>query len=69
MPQYISPTCTYQRYFLSDPPKLLLFYRIYQSLALFDGQYIDQIDYVAMVSPLGSVLATIFMYHFEENGQ
>ena len=33
---------------------------------LFDGQYYDQIDGVAMGSPLGPVLANIFMCHFEE---
>ena len=33
---------------------------------LFDGQYDDQIDGVAMGSPLGPVLANIFMCHFEE---
>ena len=32
----------------------------------FDGQYNDQVDDVAMGSPLGSVLANIFMCHFEE---
>jgi len=33
---------------------------------IFDGQYYDQIDGVAMGSPLGPVLANIFMCHFEE---
>ena len=33
---------------------------------LFYGQYYDQIDGVAMGSPLGPVLANIFMCHFEE---
>jgi len=33
---------------------------------VFDGQFFDQIDGVAMGSPLGPVLANIFMYHFEE---
>ena len=33
---------------------------------LFDGKYYDQIDGVAMGSPLGPVLANIFMCHFEE---
>ena len=34
---------------------------------IFDGQYYDQIDGVAMGSPLGPVLANICMYHFEES--
>ena len=33
---------------------------------MFDGQHYDQIDGVAMGSPLGPVLANIFMCHFEE---
>ena len=33
---------------------------------LFDDQYYDQIDGVAMGSPLGPVLANICMCHFEE---
>ena len=33
---------------------------------VFDGQYYDQVDGVAMGSPLGPVLANIFMCHFEE---
>ena len=33
---------------------------------LFDDQYYDQIDGVAMDSPLGPVLANIFLCHFEE---
>ena len=34
---------------------------------IFDGQYYDQIDGVAMGSPLGPVSANIFMCHFEES--
>ena len=34
---------------------------------MFDGLYYDQVDGVAMGSPLGPVLANIFMCHFEEN--
>ena len=33
---------------------------------LFGDQYYDQIDGVAMDSPLGPVLANIFLCHFEE---
>ena len=33
---------------------------------VFDGQYYDQIYGVAMASPLGRVLANIFMCDFEE---
>ena len=33
---------------------------------MLDGQYYDQIDGVAMGSPLGLVLANIFMCDFEE---
>ena len=33
---------------------------------IFNGQYYDQIDGVAMGSPLGSFLANIFTCHFEE---
>ena len=33
---------------------------------MFDGQYYDQVDGVAMGSPLGPVLANICMCHFEE---
>ena len=37
-----------------------------KSSFVFDGQYYDQIDGVAMGSPLGPVLANIFMCNFEE---
>ena len=60
-------------YSLSDPPTLprsvlqrLLEFATKKSHFLFDGQYYDQIDGVAMGSPLGPVLANIFMCHFEE---
>ena len=55
-------------YSLSDPPTLprsvlrkLLEFTTKKSHFLFDGQYYDQIDGVAMGSPLGPVLANIFM--------
>ena len=60
-------------YSLSDPPTLpravlhkLLEFATKRSHFLFDGKYYDQIDGVAMGSPLGPVLANIFMCHFEE---
>ena len=60
-------------YSLSDPPTLprsflrkLLEFATMTTHFLFYGQYYDQIDGVAMGSPLGSVLANIFMCHFEE---
>ena len=37
-----------------------------QHFFVFDGQYYDQIDGVAMGSPLGPVFANIFMCNFEE---
>ena len=58
---------------LTDPPALprvvlrkLLEFATKKSHFLFDGKYYDQIDGVAMGSPLGSVLANIFMCDFEE---
>ena len=61
-------------YSLSDPPTLpravlqkLLEFATKKSHFLFDGQYYDQIDGVAMGSPSGPVLANIFMCHFEES--
>ena len=35
-------------------------------VSLVDGDYSDQVDGVAMWSPLGPVLANIFMCNFEE---
>ena len=65
--------CLDKLYSLSDPPTLpravlhkLLEFATKRSHFLFDGQYYDQIDGVAMGSPLGPVLANIFMCHFEE---
>ena len=34
---------------------------------MFNGEYYDQIDGVAMRSPLGPVLANIFKCDFEKN--
>ena len=65
--------CLNKLYSLPDPPKLprpillkLLEFATKKSHFLFDGRYYDQIDGVAMGSPLGPVLANIFMCHFEE---
>ncbi|XP_068692920.1 uncharacterized protein [Montipora foliosa] len=62
-----------QIYSLADPPALprvvlrkLLEKATKKSHLLFDGKYYDQIDGVAMGSPLGPVLANIFMCVFEE---
>ena len=67
------PICLDKLYSLPDPPKLprsvlnkLLEFATKKSHFLFDGQYYDQIDGVAMGSPLGPVLANIFMRYFEE---
>ncbi|XP_068692858.1 uncharacterized protein [Montipora foliosa] len=65
--------CLDRLYSLPDPPQLprsvlkdLLRFATKKSHFIFDGQYYDQIDGVAMGSPLGPVLANIFMCHFEE---
>ena len=59
--------------FPGDPPTMprsalkgLLEFATKKSHFIFDGDYYDQIDGVAMASPLGPVLANIFMCHFEE---
>jgi len=46
--------------------KKLLEFATKKSHFILDGRYYDQIDGVAMGSPLGLVLANIFMCHFEE---
>ena len=69
--QYIFvPTSTSCIFFLIRRNYFVLFYRINWTFPLFDGQYIDhdQMDDVAMGSPLGPVLATIFTCYFVENG-
>ena len=65
--------CLDKLYSLADPPALprvvlrkLLEFATKKSHFLFDGKYYDQIDGVAMGSPLGPVLANIFMCAFEE---
>ena len=65
--------CLNKLYSLPEPPRLprpalktLLEFATKKSHFIFDGQYYDQVDSVAMGSPLGPVLANIFMCHFEE---
>ena len=65
--------CLDMLYALPDAPTLprsvlrvLLEYATKKSHFIFDGQYYDQINGVAMGSPLGPVLTNIFMCHFEE---
>ena len=69
--------CLDRLYSLPDPPQLppsparsalqnLLVFGTKNSHFVFHGQYYDQIDDVAMGSPLCPVLANIFMCHFEE---
>ena len=46
--------------------KKLLVFCVKENHFTFNEQYFDQIDGVAMGSPLGPVLANIFMSHFED---
>ena len=64
--------CLAKLYALPDPPSLprhvlkdLLLFATKKSHFVFDGDYYDQIDGVAMGSPLGPVLANIFMCNFK----
>ena len=65
--------CLDRVYALPVPPaiprpvlKKLLEFVTKKSNFIFDGRYYDQVDGVAMGSPLGPVLANIFMCRFEE---
>ena len=65
--------CLDKLYSLADPPALtrvvlrkLLEFATEKSHFLFDGKYYDEINGVAMGSPLSPVLANIFMCDFEE---
>ena len=65
--------CLDKLYALPDPPtlprsvlKVMLEFATKKSHFIYDGQYYDQIDGVAMGSPLRHVLANIFMCHSEE---
>ena len=65
--------CLDKLYSLTNPPALprlvlrkLLEFATKKSHFLFDGKYYDQIDGVAMGSPLGPVLANIFMWFWRE---
>ena len=65
--------CLDKLYALPDQPtlprlvlKVLLKFATKKSHFILNGQYYDQIDGVALGSPLGPVLANIFMCHFEE---
>ena len=65
--------CLDKLYSLADPPNLpgvvlrkLLEFATKKNHFLFDSKYDDQIDSVSMDSPLGLVLANIFMCDFED---
>ena len=46
--------------------KMLLEFATKNALIHFNGKYYEQIDGVAMDSPLGSTLANVFLCHWEE---
>jgi len=65
----------YKLYALPNPPKLpryvlenLLVYATKRSHFVFDGLYYDQVDGVAMGSPLGPVLAKILRVILRRSG-
>jgi len=65
--------CLNKLFSLPEPPRLprpalktLLEFATKKSHFIFDGQYYDQVDGVAIGSPFGPVLANIFMCHFQE---
>jgi len=67
--------CLDKLYALSDPPKLprpvlkdLLVFATKKSHFVFDGQFFDQSDGVAMGSPLGPVLANILCVSLRRSG-
>ena len=62
--------CLDKLYSLADPPDLprLLQFATRKSHFLFDGKYYDQIDGVAMGSPLDPVLANIFSVILKKSG-
>ena len=46
--------------------KTLLEFATKNALILFNGKYYEQVDDVAMGSPLGPTLANVFLCHWEE---
>ena len=52
--------------FSKDQFRKLLSLAVKNSFFLFNGTYYEQIDGVAMGSPLGSTIANIFLCHWEE---